>query len=268
MRGLVKVFWVTAAVGLMAAAFLSPAISTISVRAQGGPTLGIDVEPSDNTATSLGERNVCIAVNKGDVFNVDVTIDGATDLAAWEAYLAVDTSVVSVIDRDVQLMLSSVGDGNTFDTSESVPEDARDDGRYRIGGAIITDPPVGVSGAGVLARLTLEATGAGITDLSVKPIQTSAGRPVGPTLTDVDANHLGDSNGDSLFDGPTLDATVAVGQDCGSDSEGAVATLTGSGGGGGVSAWIFGAAALGLVLTAGFGGLALSRLRRSSKTAP
>jgi hypothetical protein len=82
----------------------------------------------------------------------------------------------------------------------------------------------------------------------------------------VDANHLGDSDGDSLFDGPTLDARVAVDQDCPSDSAGAVAVLTGTDGGG-VSAWIFGAAALGIVLTAGFGGILLARLRRVSKTA-
>ena len=266
MRGSVKFARLLSAAGLVAMGFLSPVLFTQSIHAQGGPTLGIDVEPSDNTATSLGERNVCIAVHKGDVFNVDVTINDATELAAWEAYLSLDTSVVSVTARDVQLMLSTVGEGNTFDTSESVPEDANDDGRYRIGGAVISDPPVGASGAGVLARLTLEATGAGVTDLSVKPIQTDAGSPVGPTLTDVDANHLGDSNDDTLFDGPTLDATVAVDTDCPSDSEGAVAVLTG-GSGSGVSAWIFGAAALGVVLTAGFGGILLARLRRPSKTA-
>jgi len=100
----------------------------------------------------------------------------------------------------------------------------------------------------------------------VKPIQTDANRPVGSTLTDVDANHLGDSDGDTYFDGPTLDASIAVDQDCPSDAQGAVAVLTGSDGGG-VSAWIFAAAALGVVLTAGFGGIALFRLRRPSRTA-
>jgi hypothetical protein len=85
-------------------------------------------------------------------------------------------------------------------------------------------------------------------------------------LTDTGANHLGDSNDDSYFDGPILDATVAVDQDCPSDSEGPVAALTG-GDGGGAPAWIFAAAALGVVLTAGFGSIALFRLRRPSKTA-
>ena len=267
MRGLVKLGSLTAVAGILAAAFLSPVLYTAAARAQGGPTLGIDVEPSDNTATSLGVRNVCIAVHKGDTFNVDVTVQDVTNLAAWEAYLALDTKVVSVTDRDVQLLLSTVGQRNTFDTSESVPEDASDDGIYRIGGAIISEPPVGVNGSGVLARLTMQATGSGVSDLSIKPIQTDVHNPIGPVLTDVDANHLGDSNNDSFFDGPILDAKVAVDQACPADSEGAVAVLT-SGGGGGVSTWIFAAAALGVVLTAGFGGIALFRLRRPSRTAP
>jgi hypothetical protein len=269
MRGLVRFALAPAVAGLLAAAFLSPVLfnsSGLVARAQGGPTLGIDAEPSDNTAVSLGVRDVCIAVKSGDVFDVDITVDGVTGLSAWEAYLALDTSVVSIIDRNVQYLLSSPPGSNTFDISESVPEDASDDGRYRVGGAIITDPPLGVDGAGVLARLTLKATGSGVSNLSVKPIQTDAGEPVGPVLTDTDANHLGDSNDDSFFDGPSLDAAVAVDQDCPSDSEGPVAALTG-GDGGGVSAWIFAAAALGVVLTAGFGGIALIRLRRPSKTA-
>lgn len=267
MRGLVKYVLIPAVAGLMAGAYLAPVLLTPSVLAQQGPALGIDAEPSDNTATSLGVRNVCIAVHKGDTFDVDITVDGVTGLAAWEAYLAVDTSVINVVDRNVQLFLSSPPGSNTFDISESVPEGPGDDGRYRIGGAIITDPPIGVNGSGVLARLTLQAAGSGIATLSLKPIQTDAGKPVGAVLTDIDSNHLGDSNDDGLFDGPTLDATVAVDQDCPSDSEGPVAALTG-GGGGGVSAWIFAAAALGLVATAGFGGIALFRLLRASKGAP
>lgn len=266
MRGLFKLALVPAVAGLTAAALIPGVFQAPATLAQESPTLGIDVEPSDNTATSLGVRNVCIAVSEGDVFDIDITANGVSDLAAWEAYLSLDTSIVNIVDRDVQFLLSSVGEGNTFDTSESVPEDAGDDGRFRIGGAIITDPPVGASGSGVLARLTVKATGSGVTDLSVRPIQTGAGNPVGPVLTNVDARQLGDSDNDSYFDGPTLDAAIAVGEECPSDSEGAVAVLTG-GDNGGTPAWIFAAVALGVVLTAGFGGIALFRLRRPSKTA-
>jgi hypothetical protein len=137
MRGLVKFALVPAVVGLLAAAFLSPVLfnsSGLVARAQEGPTLGIDAEPSDNTATSLGTRNVCIAVQKGDTFSVDITAENVTQISAWEAYLALDTSVVSIVDRDVQHLLASAPGSNVFDISESVPEDASDDARYRVGG--------------------------------------------------------------------------------------------------------------------------------------
>lgn len=269
MRGLAKFALLPAIAGVLAVTAVSFAsLSTVGpvANAQSGPTLGIDAEPSDNTATSLGTRNVCIAVHEGDTFNVDITTENVTQLSAWEAYVALDTSVVSIVDRDVQHLLASTPGSNVFDISESVPEDAQDDGRYRVGGAIITDPPIGIDGSGVLARLTFEAVAKGVTTLSIQPIQTDAREPVGPVLTDTDANHLGDSNGDSFFDGPILDAKIAVDQDCPTDGGGPVAALTG-GDSGGVSAWIILAAALGLVATAGFGGIALFRLRRASKSA-
>src|SRR3970282_1684661 len=116
--GLVSFASVPAVAGLLAAAFLSPAIfnsAGLVARAQEGPTLGIDAEPSDNTATSLGVRNVCIAVKSGDVFDVDVTVTGVPGLSPWEAYVALDTSVVSIVDRDVQHFLSSPAGSNIFD---------------------------------------------------------------------------------------------------------------------------------------------------------
>lgn len=267
MRGLVKSVALPAVAGLFVVALLGTVLLYRPALAQEAPVLGIDVEPSDNTATSLGVRDVCIKVSSGDKFDVDITIDGARGLAAWEGYLSVDTSVVSVVDRDVQLLLSSPAGSNTFDISESVPEGPGDDGLYRVGGAIITDPPIGVDGPGVLARLTIEAIGPGLATLSLKPVQTEAGRPVGAVLTDVDSNRLGDSNDDGLFDGPTLDAAIAVDQDCPTDAGGPIAALTG-GDGGGISAWIIAAVALGLVVTAGFGGIALFRLRQASRSAP
>jgi hypothetical protein len=119
-----------------------------------------------------------------------------------------------------------------------------------------------VDGSGVLARLTLEAAGPGVSDLSVRSVPTSAGAPVGPVLTDSDAQHIGDSDGDSFFDGAILDAQVAVDESCPADAEGPIEVLT-SGGDDGVSSWIFIAGAVGIVAAVSFGGLALIRLRRS-----
>jgi len=233
------------------------------VYAQSEPVLGIDADASGNTATSIGQRDVCIEVASGDTFVVDVTVENVAGLSAWEAYVSLETAVVHVIDRDVQQLLASIPDSNTFDVSESVPEADGDNGLYRIGGANITDEPTGVDGSGVLARLTLQAAGAGLTTLSVRPVQTGAGAPVGAVLTDTNANHIGDSNGDSFFDGAILDARVAVDQSCPADDGGPIATLTGSDGGG-IPTWIMVAVSVGIVAAAGFGGMALIRLRRTS----
>lgn len=226
--------------------------------AQDSPALGIDVDPSGNSATLLGTRQVCLAVESGDSFDIDVTVENISDLSAWEAYLGYDASVIQVVDRDVQMFLTSAPGSNAFDLSESVPDNSDP---YRIGAANISDPPEGVSGSGVLARLTIQAVGGGVTDLTVGPQPTDADRPIGPTLTDVNGNQIADSDGDSMFDAPILDAVIAVDESC--DSTSGVATAVLSGDDGGVAWWIFLAAALGLVATAGIGGVAFITLRKT-----
>jgi len=238
-----------------------------SARAQGGPTLAVDADATGNSATALGQRDVCIQVHSGDTFQVDVTTENVQELAAWDGYLKLDVNTVHIIDRSADLLLASVPESDPFDVSESVPEGDADDGRYHMGAAIISDPPLSVTGSGVLTRLTLEAVRSGVTTLSVQPIQTNAGT-IGTVLTDVNANHIGDEDGDSFFDGPTLDAKVAVDEDCPADGDGPIAVITG-GGGEGMPAWLIAAAAVGLVAAAGFGGAALFRLRRAgSRGAP
>lgn len=247
---------------VLALAAISAAVLVLhqgrAVDAQERTTLGIDADPTGNSATLLGNRDVCVSVSRGHVFEVDVTVTNVSSLAAWEAYVTYDASVVNIVDRDVQMLLAAPG-GNVFDISESVPDN---DGRYRVGAANISDPPLGADGSGVLARLTLEAKEPGVANLSVKPIQTTLGS-VGATLTRVDAVHIGDTNDDSYFDGATLDARIAVDQPCPGQEEGGPTAAALSGDDGGLAWWIFLAVALGIVVTAGAGGLALIVLRRS-----
>ena len=238
-----------------------------SARAQTGPALAVDADATGNTATTLGQRDVCIQVHRGDTFQVDVTAENVERLTAWEGYLKLDLNMVHIVDRSSDLFLGSIPGIEPFDISESVPEGDGDDGRFRMGAAITPDQPMSVSGSGVLTRLTLKAVGPGVTTLSVQPIQTDVGA-IGTFLRNIDDDLIGDEDGDSFFDGPTLDAKVAVDEDCPADAEGPIAVFTG-GGGDGVSAWMIAAAAVGLVAVAGFGGAALFRLRRSgSRGAP
>lgn len=226
-------------------------------------TLAVDVNTDGNTSTALGTRDLCAQVSAGDTFQVDVTIENVTALTALEAFITYDENVVTVTDRKVKdQFLASAGESNVFDASESVPDV---DGRYRMEAAIIpADDPIGADGSGVLARLTLEAKGPGVTTLSLTPSQTDIpDRPVAATLTNVNAAQIGDSDGDSYFDGPILDAQVAVDQACpGQVSNPTV--ISGGGNDGGIPAWIILAAAAGII-TAGAGGAALFVLRRTGR---
>jgi len=247
--------------GAVTAAFLFQG----TVAAQSAPVLGIDADPTGNADTSLGDRQFCIQVAKGDTFQVDITTENVSGLTAWEAYLKLDNKVVHVTDKDTQLFLASAPGSNTFDLSESTPEGDDDDGRYRVGAANLSEQPAGVDGSGVLARLTLEAVRSGVSDLSIAPSATTVGTPVGPVLTDKDANHIGDKDNDGLFDGPTLDARVAVDQPCTEGAAGAGQPVSSGIGGGdsGVPVWAIVAAAMGAVAMVGVGGAAFFRLRRA-----
>ena len=245
-----------------------------SATAQSGPAIGIDASPAGNTATTLGEADSCIAVSKGDSFQVDVYASNVKDLLAWEAYLFFDKDLLRVTTRDVKLLQAAPKGSSVFDASESVPDD---DGRYRIGAADISDPPAPASGSGVLARLTLEALAPGTAKLSIAPVETDIGT-VGPFLRDVEGNVIADADENGFFDGPFADADVRIDGDC--PGGGAPAVLEtpsatpggGSGGGGGSSdttLWIgLGVGAAAVVTVGGLGAYMWSRRRSALAAAP
>jgi hypothetical protein len=75
------------------------------------------------------------------------------------------------------------------------------------------------SGSGTLARLTLETIGKGLSPLELPQIDFNGDGPpdLGPTLSAVtfdELEHVGDVNGDELFDGPTGQARIAVDASC------------------------------------------------------
>jgi hypothetical protein len=251
-----------AAIAALSAVSFSLTLTALPSHAQAEPVLAIDADATGNTPTELGQRDVCIEVKSGDTFDVDVTTQDVVDLYAFEGYVELDVNVVNVIERDASSMLlaSAAGGGEAFDLSESVPETADDNGLFRIG-AGITSGVSSVSGSGVLSRLTLEAVGPGLSTLSVRPVQVDVGT-VAATLTDVEGNSIGDTDGDSYFDGAILDAQVAVDQECPADAGGPIAALT-SGDSGGIPSWVFAAGAVGIVAAAAFGGMALIRMRRT-----
>ena len=260
MRGLLTLIVAPAAAGAVLLSLLAVGLfssGTGPATAQGGPSIGVDVDPTGNEATMVGTRNVCLEVRKGDKFQIDLVAEDMTALSAWEAYMNFDDGVVNVLDRDVQQFLATATGGNVFDLSESVPDDKAP---YRVGGANISDPPTGVDGSGVLARLTVKAVGPGLSTISLAPIQLDVGK-IGPTFADVDGARIGDANGDSFFDGPFLDGQIAVDQPCPGGEGVSPASL--AGGSGGLAWWVFLAIAGGIAAAAGIGSVAFFRLRRA-----
>ena len=184
-----------------------------SSAAQGGPTIAVDADPSGNGPRSVASIESCTSVKSGDTFQIDLVITDVSDLLAWETYVHYDPAVIQVTARDVQQMLSTEGEEAIFDTSASVPNE---DGRYRVGGANIAERTAGVSGNGVLAQLTMKAVDKGVTSVEIDAVDlTDDDKPdIGPTLADIDGNRIGDSDGDSFFDGLVVGAEVAVDTQC------------------------------------------------------
>lgn len=181
--------------------------------AQEPVSLAVDADISGNVAASLGPTDQCVAVSSGDSVQVHVVVRNVTDLLGWEAYTIYDASVLELTDRDVNLFLAANAGSNVFDASDA-PANAN--GRYRVAAADIADPPAPDSGSGVLARLTFSTLSPGVSLISLRRLDFSGdGRPdIGPILTAFGGQRIGDSDGDTYFDGPTADAWIAVDDDC------------------------------------------------------
>jgi len=181
--------------------------------AQEGLAVGVDADPSGNTATSLGPIDQCVSVAKDDKFQVDVFITDVNNLLAWETYFSFDGSIVNVTDLDVDLFQAANANSDVFNASESLPSSG---GLYRLGAIDFGQPPSPDSGSGVLARLTLKAVGAGISPAILLTLDAdNDGKPdLGTRLKDPQERSLGDSNGDGIFDGTVFNAQIAVDRDC------------------------------------------------------
>jgi YVTN family beta-propeller protein len=135
-------------------------------------TIGVDAEvddnddgTADNTATSLGAINSCISVDSGATFDVDIFVTDLARLRVWSAAFHYDPSVVSVVERDVQMLLAAKPGSQVKDQSLG---DAGVSGSYDLLASDVSDEPAAEeSGSGVLVRLTLRAVAGGVSNLTV-----------------------------------------------------------------------------------------------------
>ena len=171
-----------------------------SARANPGLAVAIDGNPNAtpaNTATSLGSREACISKSLNDTFTIDITVAEITDLKAWEATINYDPTKLRVTNKNVLYFLAA-GGGNVWDASGPVPDQTGD---YQSGALDLNNPGTH-NGSGVLARLTLEAIGSGVSDLTLYNV----------SLEEPGNVEIGDTNQDGWFDGPLFHAAVGIGQ--------------------------------------------------------
>ncbi len=167
--------------------------------AQVSTAMGIDVDPTDNSATSLRDIDACVSVAAGQSFDVDIFITDVVDLKGWQGELKYEPSVLQVIEADVELFLAEPERGRILNLSDFVPDQ---DGSFSL--AVVDMVDVGHSGSGVLARITLEAVGTGSSFLTLEEIK----------LANPAARPIGDSNFDTWFDGAVGHAQVWVDEPC------------------------------------------------------
>jgi len=181
--------------------------------AQTRTSIGVDANPAESTATSLGPIDSCVSVSTGDTFDVDIFVKDVTDLLAWEVYFTYDSSIVNIVDHDVEMFQAGNEGSNIFDLSEVLPDL---DALYLLAAADLGDPPAPDSGSGVLARLTLKAVGPGISPARVSPIDfnNDGTMDLGPFLNDLHGKPIGDADNDGLFDGQISAAQIAVDTTC------------------------------------------------------
>ena len=165
-------------------------------------TFGIDADASGNTATSLGPIDDCVSVPSGSTFDVDIFVTDVTDIAGWQAALTYDPAVVTVADAKVDLFLAADPESDVTNLSD-YPPDSDGDFLFAVGDLRERG---GEDGSGVLARVSLEAVGVGVSSLDLQEIVIAG---PGGTI-------IGDVGGDDSYDGPVHLARVAVDQSCAS----------------------------------------------------
>jgi len=136
-----------------------------TTEASPGVTIGVDVNPTGNTATSLGSIETSRTVTCGETFDIDIYITDVTNLWVWTLALRYDPDVLYVAKRDVKMFLAAAPGSEVADNSYGDP---RLGGSYEPGASDIAEPPPPHSGSGVLVRLTMQAVGEGTSSLSPK----------------------------------------------------------------------------------------------------
>ncbi len=153
--------------------------------------IGVDADPSGNTANALGTREECIEVAVGADFSVDVFIQNANDLKAWELYFGYNQALLDLRSpaSDPQLIVTGLAQEQLYPGLN-----------YYFVGVGANQGGPGSTGDGILARVHLHAKAQGLSEASVRTT------PLAPYLTSTTEQHYHSS--------PILNARIAIGQSC------------------------------------------------------
>jgi hypothetical protein len=191
---------------LTMAAFIAMASGRLPVSVQagpGGPVVSLDAVPdAGNTASTVGSIQNSRTTTCGSTFNVDVVIQGVTDIAGFQANLLYNPATLRVKAVNYNFLLSTTG-AAVLDLGNSTPDT---DGDFLLFAAMYSITPIiGASGNGVLARISLEAVGSGSSALDLTSVK----------MVDANANFIPPTDANGFYVGPVNDASIVVNPPCG-----------------------------------------------------
>jgi hypothetical protein len=168
-------------------------------------TVGIDADPTGNTANSLGSIESCRSVNNGATFSVDFWVKDipSPGIEGFQANLGYDKILLKVTGNNVNRLLG-VGSGSSVVdwTPDTLPDT---DGKFTPAATDFgAGPEHSETGSGVLARITFQAIANGTSPLTLTKVK----------LMDAAGDPIGDTNGDKIFDGPIFNAEIRIGEPC------------------------------------------------------
>jgi hypothetical protein len=119
--------------------------------------IGVDAIPDgSNTASSLGTIDECREVSVGQTFDVDAYIQNADDLRGIDFRFGYNPSLLTVVSANANFLISGFGEPPLEESS----------GVYFVGQGSSTAQ----AGNGVLARFTLQANAAGLSEASIRTL--------------------------------------------------------------------------------------------------
>jgi hypothetical protein len=166
--------------------------------------LAVDTNPTAapaNTATSLGSIEPCksFVAAANQVFDIDVVVDSTPAMAAFGFDLIYNPAVLKVTALNVNLLLNSTPPAGAILHFTDATPDA--DGDFQVGEADLGGGLDG--GAGVLARITMQVVGVGVSTLDISQDPNFLGNP-----------YVNNSFGNPYSIGAVHNGEVRVGSAC------------------------------------------------------